>query len=150
MVKTILAFLDTIISPEFSAKNITVQYEKTDNSDVFGDTERLRQLFGNLLDNSLKYTDPGGELRIKIWKECDKVLIDVQDSAPGVADEELARLFERLYRVESSRSRATGGAGLGLAICRNIVEAHEGTITAKQSPLGGLLIRIELPCYGSV
>ena len=140
----------SIISPEFSAKNITLHHEAADNGTVYGDAERLRQLFGNLLDNSLKYTDPGGELRIKIWKECDKVLIDVQDSAPGVADEELARLFERLYRVESSRSRATGGAGLGLAICRNIVEAHEGTITAKQSPLGGLLIRIELPCYGSV
>ena len=140
----------SIISPEFSAKNITVQYEAADNHTVFGDAERLRQLFGNLLDNSLKYTDLGGELRIKIRKEGDKVLIDVQDSAPGVADEELERLFERLYRVESSRSRATGGAGLGLAICRNIVIAHEGNIIAKPSPLGGVWIQVELPSYGSV
>jgi two-component system sensor histidine kinase BaeS len=139
----------SIISPEFSAKNITVQYEAADNGTVFGDAERLRQLFGNLLDNSLKYTDPGGELSIKVLKDDGSVMIDVQDSAPGVADAELDKLFERLYRVDSSRSRATGGAGLGLAICRNIVEAHEGTITAKPSPLGGLWIRVELLCYGS-
>lgn len=67
------------------------------------------------------------------------------DSAPGVPHSELKLLFERLYRVESSRNRLTGGAGLGLAICRNIVEAHGGNITAKPSPLGGLWIRTELP-----
>ena len=140
----------SIITPEFSAKNITVQYEAADNVAVFGDAERLLQLFGNLLDNSLKYTDPGGELSIKVMKDGGRVIIDVLDSPPGVVEEELEKLFERLYRVESSRSRATGGAGLGLAICRNIVEAHEGTIVAKPSPLGGLWMRVELPCYGSV
>jgi two-component system sensor histidine kinase BaeS len=140
----------SIIRPEFSAKNITVQYEAADNGTVFGDAERLRQLFGNLLDNSLKYTDPEGELSIMVLKDGSSVMIDVQDSAPGVAEAELEKLFERLYRVESSRSRATGGAGLGLAICRNIVEAHEGTIAAQPSPLGGVWIRVELPCYGSV
>jgi len=138
----------SIISQEFSAKNIAVQYEAADSGTVFGDAERLLQLFGNLLDNSLKYTDSGGELRIKVLKDGGSMMIDVQDSAPGVAEEELEKLFERLYRVESSRSRATGGAGLGLAICRNIVEAHEGTITSKQSPLGGVWIQVELPCYG--
>ena len=135
---------------EFSAKNIKVQYEAADNGTVFGDGERLRQLFGNLLDNSLKYTDPGGELSIKVMKDGGSVMIDVQDSTPGVAESELEKLFERLYRVESSRSRATGGTGLGLAICRNIVKAHEGTITAQPSPLGGVWIRVELPSCGSV
>lgn len=139
----------SISTPEFSAKSITVQYEAADNVAVFGDAERLRQLFGNLLDNSLKYTDPGGELSVKVVEDGGRVIIDVQDSPPGVAEDELEKLFERLYRVESSRSRATGGAGLGLAICRNIVEAHEGSIVAKPSPLGGLWIRVELPCYGS-
>jgi two-component system sensor histidine kinase BaeS len=115
---------------------------------VFGDPDRLRQLFGNLLDNSLKYTDPGGELNIKAWKDGERVMIDFQDSAPGVPEADLEKLFERLYRVESSRSRATGGAGLGLAICHNIVEAHEGSIIAKPSPLGGVWIRVEMPCYG--
>jgi two-component system sensor histidine kinase BaeS len=110
----------------------------------------LRQLFGNLLDNSLKYTDPGGRLNIKVWKDGGRVMIDFQDSAPGVAEAELEKLFERLYRVESSRNRATGGAGLGLAICRNIAEAHEGVISARPSPLGGVWIQVEIPCYGGI
>jgi len=139
----------SIISPEFSAKNIALQYEAADKSTVFGDADRLRQLFGNLLDNSLKYTDPGGELSVKVSKDVGRVMIDFQDSAPGVPEAALEKLFDRLYRVESSRSRATGGGGLGLAICRNIVEAHEGTVSAKPSPLGGLWIRVDLPCYGS-
>ena len=71
-----------------------------------------------------------------------------QDSAPGVGLAEMKKLFDRLYRVESSRSRASGGAGLGLAICKKIVEAHEGTIVAEPSDLGGVLIKIELPPAG--
>jgi two-component system sensor histidine kinase BaeS len=67
------------------------------------------------------------------------------DSGPGVAEHELPKLFDRFYRVESSRNRHLGGAGLGLAICSNIVEAHNGTITAQSSPLKGLAIRIEFP-----
>ena len=73
------------------------------------------------------------------------VIIDFQDSAPGVDEADRERLFERLFRVESSRNRATGGAGLGLAICRNIVEAHLGKISDQSSPLGGLWIQVELP-----
>lgn len=136
---------------EFSAKNIALQYEvDADKITVFGDAERLRQLFCNLLDNSLKYTDTGGGLSIKVRTDDGMVMIDFQDSSPGVPEAELEKLFERLYRVESSRSRATGGAGLGLAICRNIVEAHEGSITAKHSQSGGVWIRVEIPRYGRV
>lgn len=116
---------------------------------IFGDAARLHQLFNNLLDNTLKYTEEGGKLRVQVQREKGAVLIDFQDSAPGVPLSELDRLFDRLYRVESSRSRSTGGAGLGLAICRNIVEAHNGSITARQSPLGGLWIRISVPQQGA-
>lgn len=116
---------------------------------IFGDAARLHQLFNNLLDNTLKYTEEGGKLRVQVQREKGEVLIDFQDSAPGVPLSELDRLFDRLYRVESSRNRSTGGAGLGLAICRNIVEAHNGSITARQSPLGGLWIRISVPQQGA-
>ncbi len=116
---------------------------------VFADPERLRQLFSNLLDNSLKYTEPGGYLKIIINKGADQLDINVQDSAPAVPEDNLDRLFDRLYREETSRNRATGGAGLGLAICRNIVEAHQGSITALPSPLGGLWIKISLPLHGA-
>ena len=109
------------------------------------DEQRLSQLFRNLLRNSLRYTDRGGQLRVTLEREGGKIQIEFDDTLPGVPEESLPRLFERLYRVEGSRSRATGGAGLGLAIAHNIVEAHGGTISASPSPLGGLRIRIRLP-----
>jgi two-component system sensor histidine kinase BaeS len=67
------------------------------------------------------------------------------DSGPGVPAEQLPRLFERFFRGEASRNRKSGGAGLGLSICQRIVEAHEGRIEAKASPLGGLWLRVEIP-----
>jgi len=112
---------------------------------VEADEQRLSQLFRNLLHNSLRYTDRGGELRVTLAQEADAALIDFEDTAPGVPADALPRLFERLYRVDGSRSRATGGAGLGLAIARNIVAAHGGSIEALPSALGGLRIRIRLP-----
>ena len=112
---------------------------------VFGDPDRLKQMFFNVLHNSLRHTDAGGEVRVETGKLNNRIFIDVQDSAPGVSPEHLPRLFERLYRVDNSRSRATGGAGLGLAISRNIVAAHDGEISATNSALGGLRVHIELP-----
>ncbi|BCS55920.1 ATP-binding protein [Geobacter sp. SVR] len=130
----------------FHAKEVEIGTEFSAGGEViFGDRERLRQLFSNLLDNSLKYTDSGGSVRMTLQRHEDRIVIELADSAPGVPQSELERLFDRLYRVESSRSRATGGAGLGLAICRNIVQAHGGEIIAQASPLGGVSIRIELP-----
>jgi two-component system sensor histidine kinase BaeS len=75
----------------------------------------------------------------------DSVQLDVLDTVPGVPDEALSRLFNRLYRVDQSRSRGLGGSGLGLAICQQIVLAHNGTITAKHAPQGGLWIQTVLP-----
>jgi two-component system sensor histidine kinase BaeS len=112
---------------------------------VFADAERLAQLFNNLLDNSRKYTNAGGIIDVSLETATGYVTINIKDSGPGVTEEEINKLFDRLYRVEGSRSRASGGAGLGLAICRNIVEAHEGAIEALHSPLGGIWIRISMP-----
>lgn len=112
---------------------------------LYGDADRLSQLFRNLLNNTLRYTEDGGALEIHIDRKASNLLLDFLDSAPGVPERELPRLFERFYRVETSRSRDLGGAGLGLALCRKIVEAHNGRISARSSPLGGLGIRIELP-----
>ena len=110
-----------------------------------GDSRRLRQLFVNLLENSLRYTDPGGALVIDRQNRSNGYLIRLTDTKPGVPDEALPRLFERLYRVDRSRSRALGGAGLGLAICRNIVEAHGGRIEVDHAETGGLGVNIHLP-----
>ncbi len=112
---------------------------------VFADARRLQQLFGNLLENTCRYTDAGGTVRILARQKNDAVEIEFSDSAPGVETERLEHLFERFYRAEESRNRASGGAGLGLAICRSIVEAHHGAISAAASPLGGLCVLIRLP-----
>ncbi|WP_440997502.1 ATP-binding protein [Arhodomonas sp. SL1] len=112
---------------------------------VRGDRRRLEQLWGNLLQNSLRYTDVGGEARLRLEFGAERVTVRLEDSAPAVPEAALGRIFERLYRVEGSRSRASGGAGLGLAICRSIVEAHGGSIEAYASPLGGLGILVRLP-----
>jgi len=112
---------------------------------VLADADRLGQAFRNLLENSARYTDAGGRLRISTGRANGRVAIDFEDSAPGVPADTLPHLFERFYRVESSRSRANGGAGLGLAIVRSVVEAHGGAIEAGASPLGGVRVTITLP-----
>ncbi|CSG31942.1 envelope stress sensor histidine kinase BaeS [Shigella sonnei] len=112
---------------------------------AFRDRDRLMQLFNNLLENSLRYTDSGGSLKISAEQHDKTVRLTFADSAPGVSDEQLQKLFERFYRTEGSRNRASGGSGLGLAICLNIVEAHNGRIIAAHSPFGGVSITVELP-----
>ena len=112
---------------------------------IRGDELRLMQLFGNVLTNACRYTDAPGRVEIQVKHERDAWLILIDDTPPGVDSELRPRLFERLFRVETSRNRAAGGAGLGLAICKNIAEAHGGTIQADASPLGGLRICIRLP-----
>src|SRR5690606_24106405 len=86
---------------------------------LLGDRLRLTQLFNNLLENSLRYTDSGGTLRLELRRQGRQALILLEDSAPGLPEALLPRLFERFYRPEASRSRAHGGAGLGLALCRS-------------------------------
>ena len=134
---------------DFAQKGIRLRVELASGElQLFADPGRLHQLFDNLLDNALKYTDPGGQLSVRLECRGERATVELADSAPGVAQGELEKLFDRLYRVESSRNRALGGAGLGLSICKNIVEAHEGTIRALPSPEGGVLISIELPLTG--
>ena len=112
---------------------------------VLADEARLQQLITNLLENSLRYTDPTGSVHLSLRAEGSEVLMQLEDSAPGVPPELLPKLFERFFRVEASRNRASGGAGLGLAICAKIVEAHHGRLQAAPSPLGGLRLSVWLP-----
>ncbi|MEF7614644.1 sensor histidine kinase efflux regulator BaeS [Aquincola sp. MAHUQ-54] len=120
--------------------------ELSERLTVLADERRLQQLFNNLMENSLRYTDRGGALRVRARPDpAGGVEVVFEDSAPGVPASRLPRLFDRFYRVEASRNRASGGAGLGLAICRSIVQAHGGRIEAMPSALGGLAIRLHLP-----
>jgi two-component system sensor histidine kinase BaeS len=110
-----------------------------------GDTQRLEQLLANLLDNSLRYTEAPGRVTVRLRAEGGAATLVVEDSAPGVAEADLARLFEPLYRGDAARRRDGGGSGLGLAIARAIVVAHGGRIVAAASPLGGLAVSVTLP-----
>lgn len=143
----ILVRVGALFEAEFAqnALDLKIAVPQVGPCPVYADPERLHQLFGNLFDNSMKYTDTGGVLEVRLTRLENSVRIQFLDSLPGVPEAELPHLFDRFYRVDSSRNRATGGAGLGLAICRDIVEAHEGTITAQTAPLHGLMITIELP-----
>jgi two-component system sensor histidine kinase BaeS len=125
--------------------NNSLPGDESNDMTIEGDWQRLIQLFGNLLQNSLDYTDPGGQINLSTRTARSGIEITVQDSAPGVPEQEHPQLFERLYRKESSRNRATGGSGLGLSICKAIVEAHHGSIAIASSPLGGLAITSWLP-----
>ncbi len=141
-----------IFRSKFVQKDILLSLEISTMTQIilFADPERLHQLFNNLLMNSLKYTDAKGNVKIICSSTDQQVEIIFKDSSPGVPETDINRLFERLFRVESSRCRVYGGAGLGLAVCKNIVEAHGGIITAEPSSSGGLLIRISLPAEKKV
>ncbi|GJI98315.1 two-component sensor histidine kinase [Duganella caerulea] len=110
-----------------------------------GDAGRLQQVFTNLLENSLRYTDSGGQVVVALGSAGGHAEIVVEDSAPGVPAAVLGSIFERLYRVDGARTRERGGSGLGLAICKALVEAHGGSIIAAPSVLGGVKITVRLP-----
>jgi two-component system phosphate regulon sensor histidine kinase PhoR len=102
-----------------------------DAATVFADADALRQVFTNLLDNSLRYTPAGGRITCRSRREGDGVAISVADNGSGIVREHLSRVFERFYRADPSRSRDEGGTGLGLAIVKHLVEAHGGRVSAE-------------------
>jgi two-component system sensor histidine kinase BaeS len=112
---------------------------------VWADPGRLRQVLSNLLDNALVHTPPGGRVSISVHGGPPVVTIDVADTGPGIPAEHLPHVFDRFYRADPSRSRTTGGVGLGLAIARQMVEASGGTITAGSTPGAGTVFTIRWP-----
>ena len=143
-VATIIHRCYETISPRFRAAGIHATLNCEGQLKVYGDALRLTQVFTNILENSLRYTDTPGQLQLHCHHDTHHVYITIDDSAPGVTADDQERIFERLYRVDRSRNRAQGGAGLGLALCQRIIHAHHGRISAASSPLGGLQLRIVL------
>ena len=125
--------------------NLAIKMEDIGAAGIRGDADRLEQVFTNLMDNALKYVRSPGRVEISGHAEAHEWFLYFQDSGPGVPDDALPRLFDRLYRVDPSRNRETGGSGLGLSICRQIIENHGGRIWARHSPQGGISIGIRLP-----
>lgn len=127
-------------------KQITLCGEVAANVDpVILNAPKMGRLLGNLIGNALQYTPAGGTIQVTAQRQPYGVLVMVQDSGPGFHAKDLPRLFEQFYRGEEARSRSTGGAGLGLAIARGIVEAHRGRIWAENVPGNGARISFHLP-----
>jgi heavy metal sensor kinase len=112
---------------------------------VDGDQTRLSQLLLNLVDNGLRYTPAGGAVRVEVARDGALAVVRVADTGVGIGSEHLPHVFERFYRADPSRARADGGAGLGLAICRWIAEAHGGRITVESQPGRGSTFTVTLP-----
>jgi signal transduction histidine kinase len=112
---------------------------------VRGDEVRLRQVFYNLLDNAIKYTPEGGAVEVSAAAQDDAAVVRVRDTGVGIAAEHLPRVFDRFYRVDTARSRAEGGTGLGLCIARSIVLAHGGRIDLASTPGKGTVCTVTLP-----
>ena len=129
------------------AKEQTVEcvYDRNTPLYIMGDRDKMQQVILNILTNSIKYTQAGGKIRLNAWKEDNVVCITVEDNGIGISDAELARIFERFYRVDKARSRAMGGTGLGLSIAKQIIEVHGGSILAQSKEGSGTTMQITLP-----
>jgi two-component system OmpR family sensor kinase len=112
---------------------------------VLGDRDRLRQIIDNLLSNVRAHTPTATPVRVSVGRVNGDAVIEVQDGGPGLSSDDLARVFERFYRADRSRSRTSGGVGLGLSIVAAVAEAHGGSVTARSEPERGATFRIALP-----
>ncbi len=130
-------------APRFAERNIDFGAE-LDSVVVVGDGDRLGQITANLISNALRYTEPGGEVRLSVRREADDAVLEVTDTGIGIAPENLRHIFTRFWRGDRSRSRATGGAGIGLAIVRELVRAHDGRIDVESTPGRGSHFRVIL------
>jgi heavy metal sensor kinase len=117
--------------------------------EVAGDPVALRRVFMNLIENAIKYNRQGGKIHLSTEELPGKARVRVRDTGMGIAPEDLPRLFKRFYRVDKARSRDSGGAGLGLAICKSFVEAHGGKISVESTPGVGTTFTIEFPAEGA-
>jgi len=137
--------------PQAQERMISLVLEASlDLPQVLADRDRLAQVLGNLLSNALRYVPEGGHVVVRVKDQGQEVAVSVADDGPGVRPEDLPRLFERFWRGDPARQRATGGSGLGLAIARHIVGAHGGRIWAAPTPGGGLTVTFTLPSAGNV
>jgi signal transduction histidine kinase len=143
---TLLGEALAVLAPELQRKGVAVDQRVPANlPTVYADADRLTEIVLNLLDNALRHTPEGGTIDVVAAAEAGMVRTSIADSGPGIAESDRERVFERFYRLDPSRTAATGGSGLGLAIVRALVEAHGGTIALDAGPHGGAQFSFTLP-----
>ena len=130
--------------PKFAQANLSISVQG-EGANLQLDIDRFKQIMVNLLGNSIRYTEAGGEVRVHTEQSATHWSVIVDDSPFGLTDEQLARLGERFYRVDNSRTRSTGGTGLGLALSGKIAQALGGKLSFEHSPLGGLRCKLTFP-----
>ena len=130
--------------PKFVQANLSISVQG-EGANLQLDIDRFKQIMVNLLGNSIRYTEAGGEVRVHTEQSATHWSVIVDDSPFGLTDEQLARLGERFYRVDDSRTRSTGGTGLGLALSGKIAQALGGKLSFEHSPLGGLRCKLTFP-----
>ncbi|MBI2857958.1 MAG: HAMP domain-containing protein [Chloroflexi bacterium] len=130
-------------------KDLQLNMEQLQDATIRGDRVKLRQLFLNILQNAVRYTPAGGRITASLARKDKTAVVSISDTGIGIAPEHLPHIFERFYRVDKARSRAEGGAGLGLAIARQIAEAHGGKIEVESQAGRGSTFRVSLPLNSS-
>ncbi|MFB6215887.1 MAG: ATP-binding protein [Candidatus Aenigmatarchaeota archaeon] len=147
-----LLVLEDIISREIKALEAKAEEKEVELSQALSgpnlleaDPERISQVVRNLIDNAITHTPKGGEIEIKTRTSSGEVVTTVSDDGAGIPEKDLPHIFDRFYRVDKSRSRGTGGTGLGLTIAKEIIESHGGRITAKSSEGEGSTFKFTLP-----
>jgi len=131
--------------PLAEAKSVRVELELQGAPQVKGDPDDLETIWNNLLDNAIRYSPPGSEVRLSISRDNGQARIEVRDQGPGIREQDLHNIFDRFHRSDASRSRETGGYGLGLAIAKAMVEAYGGTIAAETRLGSGTTFSVKLP-----
>jgi two-component system phosphate regulon sensor histidine kinase PhoR len=131
---------------EAEQKNLTLGAEYGgDLPMLFGDVYAFREILQNLLDNALRYTAPGGRIRVTAAVEGSEMVMSVEDTGIGIPKADQERIFERFYRADAARSRESGGTGLGLSIVKHLVEAHGGRIRVESEVGHGSTFYVHLP-----
>lgn len=133
-----------LVQPAFDMKGITLQIEPIDDFTLNADQMRLEQIILNLLDNALHYSESGTSVIVRAFQDKKQAVVQVEDQGCGISADNQQKVFEKLYRIEKSRSRSFGGAGLGLSIVKELTEAHGGTIAVQSEPGKGSLFTIRL------
>jgi heavy metal sensor kinase len=137
-----------LYTPLAQERGINLTFAERVDVSCRGDAARLRQLVGNLIDNAIKYTEAGGQVTVSLAQVDGMARLSVADTGVGVPSEHLSRLFDRFYRVDRARSVKRRGAGLGLAICRMIAEAHGGEISVSSKAGEGTIVKVAIPIGG--
>ncbi len=144
---------DAVHDAQAMAPKRTITMEVFDGPgtpEVLGDEARIRQVLSNLLVNALQHTPDSAEVIVRVGTEDHDAVIEVADRGPGMSEEDATRVFERFYRTDSSRARASGGTGLGLSIVDSLVHAHGGAVTVTTAPGQGCCFRVTLPRVSEV